>query len=195
MTWIQTYTGKAFDLLADSTHVADVCLDDIAHALSNTCRFNGHVREFYSVAEHSVHVASLVPEEFRRAALLHDAAEAYCGDVVSPLKIALRGDANEQPSTYDQVYKRVETRVALRFGLRPTDLRSDVVNQADLMMLALERDRFFPIRKREWVDLPKPPKPSQVVIGCYRPDKARAVFLRAWAELDSVTLASMVHVP
>ncbi|MEM4379972.1 MAG: hypothetical protein QXL01_04720, partial [Thermoplasmatales archaeon] len=80
--WIETYSGKKFDYLAQS----ELDIEDIAHALSNLCRFNGHTRVFYSVAEHSVNVSSMVPPELKIAALLHDAAEAYIGDVPSPLK-------------------------------------------------------------------------------------------------------------
>lgn len=57
----------------------------IAHALANTCRFNGHTKRFYSVAEHSLRVCNLVPDRYKLQALLHNAAEAYVGDVVTPL--------------------------------------------------------------------------------------------------------------
>jgi len=83
-TWIQTYTGRRFDLL--EPRMADVDIRDIAHALSQQCRFNGHCRQFYSVAEHSVRVAALLPPELELCGLMHDAAEAYVGDMVSPLK-------------------------------------------------------------------------------------------------------------
>jgi hypothetical protein len=84
--------GGTFDLLDPDP--ADISISDIANALSNICRYNGHVPHFYSVADHSVRVMHLVaersPEEPSRpllmAALLHDAAEAYIGDVIRPLK-------------------------------------------------------------------------------------------------------------
>jgi hypothetical protein len=59
---------------------------DIAHGLSMLCRFNGQVRQHYSVAQHSIRVAELVPMGDRLQALLHDATEAYLGDVITPLK-------------------------------------------------------------------------------------------------------------
>lgn len=65
-----------------------VRIEDIAHSLSMQCRFTGHVREFYSVAEHSVRCSWMVPKEHRLWALLHDAAEAYCADMIRPIKNA-----------------------------------------------------------------------------------------------------------
>lgn len=82
--WIQTYTGKAFDL--ENPRVEDICIEDIAHALSNLCRYTGHCKQFYSVAQHSVLCSLEAPDELKLAALMHDAAEAYVGDVSSPLK-------------------------------------------------------------------------------------------------------------
>lgn len=84
MSWIQTFTGKKVFPLAMTAEM--VCVDDIAHALSMKCRFTGHCREFYSIAEHSVRVSLLVRPELRLAALLHDAAEAYLPDLARPIK-------------------------------------------------------------------------------------------------------------
>jgi hypothetical protein len=85
---ILTYTGKFINPLKAT--VDDIEFADIAHALSNLCRYNGHVSSFYSVAQHSVIVSeqfSIFTETyFRKWGLLHDASEAYLGDVVAPLK-------------------------------------------------------------------------------------------------------------
>ena len=83
-TWIQTYTGRAFDLLDPRPEQIDPL--DIAHALSQICRFTGHVREFYSVAQHSVLVACIVPEPLALAALKAgwaDRADAMLGWLVA----------------------------------------------------------------------------------------------------------------
>lgn len=84
MTWILTHTGKKFFPLDPNPSAVDI--EDIAHALSNICRFTGHSNHFYSVAEHSLFVADLLPRHLKLAGLLHDASEAYICDVASPVK-------------------------------------------------------------------------------------------------------------
>jgi 5'-deoxynucleotidase YfbR-like HD superfamily hydrolase len=91
--WIATFSGVKW--FVTDPHPDDVHIDDIAHALSLVCRYGGHVREFYSVAQHSVIVALALlkayPADLRLAlcGLLHDAAEAYLGEMVRPLKLEL----------------------------------------------------------------------------------------------------------
>ena len=83
--WISTFTGKKYHYFDPQPEM--ICLEDIAHALSNMCRFTGHVREFYSVAEHSVHAARVIEDpKLRKFALMHDAAEAYMVDIPRPFK-------------------------------------------------------------------------------------------------------------
>jgi len=65
----------------------DICIEDIAHALARKCRWNGWTKDFYSIAEHSIHVAAFVPEELKLTALLHDASEAYLFDIPRPVKM------------------------------------------------------------------------------------------------------------
>ena len=83
--WMQTYTGRKFWPL--DPRPEDFCLEDIAQALSMSCRFNGHCLEFYSVAEHSCHIFDQTDDPMEKKwAILHDAPEAYISDLVSPLK-------------------------------------------------------------------------------------------------------------
>lgn len=86
---IITSSGSTVDLLNFTPEM--VSLEDIAQSLSLTCRYNGHIPSFYSVAEHSVRVSQWLysaghDEDVQLAGLLHDAAEAYVGDMVRPLK-------------------------------------------------------------------------------------------------------------
>lgn len=82
--WISTYTGKRF--FPFDPRAEDIDISDICHALSNTCRFGGHCADFYSVAQHSSLVSLMCPPGLELWGLLHDASEAFLGDVPSPLK-------------------------------------------------------------------------------------------------------------
>ena len=82
--WIQTYTGKQF--YPQDPRVEDIDIEDIAHALSLTCRFNGHVKEFYSTAQHVVLSSMFAPFYCKWEALHHDDSEAYISDLTSPVK-------------------------------------------------------------------------------------------------------------
>ena len=84
MPAISTRSGRR--LYLQNPNAGQIHIDDIAHGLAHQCRFNGQTNKFYSVAQHSVMVASILPPELRLAGLLHDAAEAYLGDSVQPLK-------------------------------------------------------------------------------------------------------------
>lgn len=130
--WMQTFTGRKFWPL--DPRPEDVCIEDIAHALAYQCRFGGHCREFYSVAEHSIRVALIVanngfPGNVILGALLHDAAEAYVVDVPRPLKRFLPG------------YKEVEMGV-LRVIAEATGVSASIWNKvikdSDEILLATE---------------------------------------------------------
>ena len=79
-----TYTGRQFFPLTPRQE--DIDIEDIAHSLSRLCRFNGHCKSFYSVAEHSYRISYIVPPEFALWGLLHDAGEAYLSDLPRPIK-------------------------------------------------------------------------------------------------------------
>lgn len=82
--WIETFTGRKFYPLDPRADEVDI--RDIAHSLALQCRFAGHVREFYSVAQHSILVGLLVPKPDRLWGLFHDASEAYLVDLPRPIK-------------------------------------------------------------------------------------------------------------
>lgn len=141
MTWTLTYTGRHFDLAdpqPDQIHT-----NDIAHALANECRFAGHTRYFYSVAQHSVLASQIVGPEHALEALLHDASEAYLKDIPRPLKQLL--------PDYRAIEQRVERAIRARFGL--PEEQSAEVTQADRIMLATERRDLMPAEPSEWPSL------------------------------------------
>lgn len=129
MPTIQTRDGHYLNLLEPCGTAINI--DGIAHALSNLCRFTGHVREFYSVAQHSLMVSLIVPDDVAREGLLHDAQEAYIGDVSTPLKRLL--------PRYEEIEKNLERVIAGRFGLDWSPNTRGLVKKADRVMLATER--------------------------------------------------------
>ena len=155
-------SGNYFDLQDPSASRFEVT--DIAHALSNICRFTGHTKQFYSVAEHSVLCSYLVPHEDRRVALMHDAAEAIIGDVSSPLKSLL--------PDYKSVEHRVEQAVWSRLGLPPTLPPS--VKVADRRALAMEQ-RVCMGNGDDW-GYGEPTDDDCALIRFLSPEDARAAF-------------------
>lgn len=133
--WIQTSSGVSFDF--SDIRNSPVFLMDITHALSQLCRFTGHTWKFYSVAQHSVVVSHLVKPENALLALMHDATEAYVGDVSRPLKSLL--------PNYQEIEAQVWQRIREKFDL--PEINDDVV-QADQAALDWERS---------WLFAPKPP--------------------------------------
>lgn len=85
--WIQTYKGNVFDIVNPTDDMIDI--EDVAHSLSLQCRYNGHCKKFFSVAEHSWIMSKIVSKDAAVYALLHDAAEAYIGDVPRPIKLLI----------------------------------------------------------------------------------------------------------
>src|SRR5690606_30601178 len=131
-----------------------------AHALAMTCRFNGHTREFYSVAEHSVHVSHLVPPEYALAGLLHDASEAYIADVSRPVK------HTEQMRAYRDIENGLQA--AVYWGLSLPTIKGIAVDIADAQMLALEARSLLPYDP--WMD--DLPAPADVTLGLWGPEEA-----------------------
>lgn len=168
--WMQTFTGRRYH--PADPHYSDFDIEDIAQGLSNCCRYAGQCNRFYSVAEHSVHVSRVVPAEHALQALLHDATEAYIGDVTRPLKSEL--------SQYKEIEVRTWREIALCFTVN-VELDASV-KYADNAVLLAERAVLFDHDVGAWNI---PADPADVKIKCWGPKKARRKFLERFAELWS----------
>lgn len=127
-----TGSGRIFDLYNPTMDMVDI--EDIANALGKQCRWNGNIPEFFSVAQHSVMVSWLAPNHLAYAALMHDAAEAYIGDIISPIKIMLA-------DFFKKIEHRIELVIFNKFGIAPDLL--ELVNKYDIQARKLEYAAFF----------------------------------------------------
>lgn len=168
--FIETVSGRKFHFLAP--HPNEIDITDIAHALSNICRFTGHTKRYYSVAQHSVHVASLLPPDLRLAGLLHDASEAYIADVASPVKPYL--------DSYQEFERCIMEAIADKFNLPNGFHRLDAVVTADLKMLKKEAQEFMPSRGEDWLSKVHGVEAPDIYLPVMSPERAKGEFLLAY---------------
>ena len=167
--WIETASGGQFHILEPRQD--EILITDIGHALGMLCRFTGHCRRFYSVAEHSVHASRLVPEDDALWALMHDSSEAYISDVNSPMK-----HFTDVGVTYKRVEAKVMKAICKKFGLPVEQPQS--VHEVDMAMLYAEKDQIM--SALPWSDKGKS---ADVKIRCWSPDVAKSTFLTRFYEL------------
>ena len=129
--WIQTWNNKIFHFLTPSP--LSINLGDIAHALSHTCRFGGHTKTFYSVAQHSVLVSQNLEPRFARWGLMHDAAEAYVGDMPAPLKSLLPEFQAIETNILALIATRYHLAAPIPEEVKEMDLRLLMTERRDLM--------------------------------------------------------------
>lgn len=166
---IVTSTGLMIDI--SRPVIDDIQILDIAHALSNICRYVGHCHDFYSVAEHSVLVSHMVPRQHAMWGLMHDASEAYLGDVSTPLK--------RQLPAYKSLEAAWMSAVAKKFGL-PYPY-SDEIGIADRALLFHEMNYFF------GRTIPRDTPLLVGFIGCLPPADASSRFLSRFREIQEWT--------
>lgn len=171
--WIGLLSGAQFNY--NRPEESDVTLDDLASALSNICRFSGHLPCFYSVAQHLVNTSRIVDPEFALDALMHDTAEAFTNDLPTPLKWAL--------PVFKELEIKIESAMAQKFGFNypyPPQVR-----QADTEMLILEKlyvkkdDRVWPQYEGIIVDH----LIDKVDLKPWQPQRAKREFLERYEEL------------
>lgn len=166
--WMQTYTGVQFWPM--DPRPEEIRIEDIAHALSNCCRYAGHCTNFYSVAEHSLYVSRVVAPEHALQALLHDATEAYLVDVPRPLKRYL----TNYHEIEDTLWKAVAERFSVQVELHPS------IKEADNAVLLAEAAQIMGPKPAPWnIE----GEPADIQVTCMAPTVARAYFLARFYHL------------
>ena len=166
--WIQTYTKKKFYPL--NPRCEDIDIEDIAWSLSNLCRYNGHCK-FYSVAEHSIYASQYLPSKYALEGLMHDAAEAYIGDISTPVKQLLP----DIKKIEHVMLKCIAEKFKLEYPFR------EAIKKVDLRLLATEASQIMNPQVEVWPQLTEPP--FDFKIKCVRPANAFNIFMRRYETL------------
>lgn len=169
-------TGTLFDFADPQPEM--IHIEDIARSLSMQCRFGGHVKRFYSVAEHALLVSRLAAEvagpEEAFAALHHDSTEAYLLDVPRPAKPRFG-------TKYSALTRVIDEAIGARFGIDPDLFHHDIVKAADEQALAIEatvlkNSRVATTKSGDTAPVDDPPTGA---VACHDPAWAEAMFLAA----------------
>ncbi len=176
-SYIETFTGKKFYFLDPTQDSIDII--DIAHSLSMQCRFTGHTTKFYSIAEHSIMVSRLCPDEFKLWGLLHDASEAYLTDVASPVKPHL--------INYKLMEKVIMEPICKKFGI--SKYMPDEVHVADMEALRIEAYWLMKSKGNDWVinQDKKPLDESCTPLLGLSPEETKFMFLEEYLRLTNDT--------
>lgn len=173
--YIETATGRRFYIDRPEFH-----MDEIAHALGHQCRYTGHSKRFYSVAEHSVLVSRIMRyldlgDPFE--GLMHDAAEAYLSDIAAPWKALL--------PDYKKLEARIELPLRQKYGLNP--VMSDGCRRADWLALFIEARVLIPSQAADWIAPPGIKEQAATLtnfqIEMWKPDIAGALFLHEFVQM------------
>lgn len=179
--YIETVSGKIVHFLNPDPDSIDI--NDIAHALSRICRFNGHTREFYSVAEHSWKGATYISDEYKLAMLLHDASEAYLCDIPSPVK--------DYIPDYKKIEEELSYAICVKFGLPFPN--HEIIKYYDLVLLSNEAHHLMHSRGNQWElwkHVKRPLVSAEFKPLCLQADVAKEVFLDKFYELHGTERSS-----
>lgn len=177
-TWMHTGSNQELDFAAEAWIVLPI--EMIARALSNICRYNGHSSRYYSVAEHSLHISYMVPQELALAALLHDASEAYVGDMPTGLKRFMG-------ISFKDIERKATEAVSRGYGIPLADLESPIIKNYDKRILGDEAQALMPPHAF-WDKFVQEHEPTGITLQCWTPDEANARFLQRFAELGGAQL-------
>ena len=172
--WMQTRAGLAYWPL--DPRPEEILIDDIAHALALQCRYGGHCRSFYSVAEHSVHVSYIVPPEHALVGLLHDATEAYLVDLPRPVKLMLPAYREIEDANWRVIAKKFRLPVSMPACVKEADAAICLAEQEALMAPA-------PISWRGNHGIPLSVQLPNVNIQCWPAQVAASKFLERFYEV------------
>lgn len=178
-TGIETSSGKTFDFA--NIRAEDIRIQDIARSLAKQCRYTGHCNQFYSVAEHCIKLAVWLynecgDEEVALHMLLHDASEAYVGDVSSPLKRLI--------PEYKAIENEIHEVICFKFGLQHPF--PDWVKELDLRILLNEKEALFPNSRYKWgVEHLNYERLNGVEIQCMNPETAAIAYLGLYNQLTN----------
>lgn len=176
-SFLRTYTGR--NVFPLNMYATDIVIEDIAHALSNICRYNGHCSKLYSVGQHSVLMARYLLEKYRNqklalSGLLHDGPEAYIGDMPTPLKRLFP----EFVIAEDRIVAVMEARFKLDYPLDCPEIK-----EADMRLLATEA-RDLMGDPQDWSSL-SGLEPFKESIECWAPDLTKFLFLEMYNSLTN----------
>ncbi len=175
--WISTITNKKFYLFKPDIESVDI--NDIAHALSMICRFGGHTYKFYSVAQHSLIVSHICPKEYALEGLLHDATEAYAGDMVRPMKQCM--------PDYVKMENHLHEIIAKKFNLDSSEKCHKAIKIADNIALVTEKRD---LHKNELWSYLQDVVPLNEIIVPWSHDKSKREFLKRFEELTGNVAAT-----
>lgn len=177
--YIETYTGRRFYFLEPTPDMVDI--EDIAHSLSMQCRYTGHIKRFYSVAEHSVHVSTLSTDPLQ--GLMHDASEAYLTDIASPVKPHLHN--------YKDLENGIMRVIAQKFGFAwPI---SEDTKDADASMLKTEARNLLRTGGKDWINNFPTDRQHGIKPLCWYPEEAELEFLDRFRKLTEVQDVRMAN--
>lgn len=169
--WLQTYSGQVFD--PNDLRPEAFRIEDIAHALGMLCRYCGHVKRFYSIAEHCVIGSRQAASELKMHFLIHDASEAYVSDLVSPIKVLL--------PEYKVIEKKIELVIYEALEIKPPTAKEQrLVKIIDLGMLSTEQLQLLPPppQARVWGG-----EPYDLMLPCWTPEIAAILYLDMFNQL------------
>ena len=171
MSYITTFTGINF--FVDKYTEDDFDIVDIAHALSNNCRWAGHCSAYYSVAQHSVYVSRFM-EKLKMYGLLHDGSEAFACDMPTPWK--------EKLPDFQKMENRLQNKIYKKFlGAIPTDEEHEYLKVYDRLMLDFEGSIFI----KNWHNPIDTSIIQQVddLFDPWEPKEAKEMFLKEFRKL------------